>query len=153
MSFDRDALPNPEGYYDTQGIKFLQRRGKWRTTACVFHGGSDSMRVNLQTGAFVCMAGCGASGGDVLAYHMALHGLDFAAAAKELGAWVEDGKPAPIRPTPFPARDALAVLATESNLVAVAAANVAHGVVLQQADLSRLLQAAGRIQKIAEVFA
>ena len=50
-------------------------------------------------------------------------------------------------------QDALAVLAVESNLVAVAAANVAHGVALSQLDLSRVLQAAGRIQKIVEVFA
>ncbi len=153
MSFDRNALPDTEGYYESQGLQFQQRRGKWRTTACVFHGGSDSMRVNLQTGAFVCMAGCGAHGGDVLAYHMALHGLNFTAAAKDLGAWVEDGKPAPARPNPFPARDALAVLSAESNLVAVTAANVAHGVALSQMDLSRLLQAADRIQKVTEVFA
>ncbi len=45
------------------------------------------------------------------------------------------------------------VLAAESNLVAVAAANVAHGVVLSQIDLTRLLTAAGRIGRIAEVFA
>ena len=153
MSFDRTRLPDPAAYYEAQGLTFRERKGKWRTTACKFHGGSDSMRINLHSGAFVCMAACGARGGDVLAYHMAVHGLEFVTAAKELGAWVEDGKPAPSRPTPLPARDALAVLAAESNLVAIAAANVAHGVVLTGVDLSRLLQAAGRINRIAEVFA
>ena len=37
--------------------------------------------------------------------------------------------------------NALAVLAVESNIVAVAAANVAHGVTLAQADLQRLMMA------------
>jgi len=154
MGFNRDLLPGPEGYYtDRAGLTFRERKGKWRTAACVFHGSSDSMRINTDTGAFVCMAGCGARGGDVLAYHMAAHGLDFIEAAKELGAWVDDGKPAPSRPTPLPARDALAVLAQESNLVAIAAANVAYGVVLHDSDRARLLQAAGRINRIVEVFA
>ena len=49
--------------------------------------------------------------------------------------------------------NALAVLAVEANLVAVAAANVGHGVALSQVDLHRLLQAAGRVQRIVEVFA
>ncbi len=153
MGFDRRNLPDAVGYYESEGLK-LTGRGKWRTTECKFHGGSDSMRINTDSGAFACMAGCGARGGDVLAYHMAQHGLEFVEAAKALGAWIDDGRPATQhKPTPLPARDALAVLAVEANLVAVAAANVAHGVALSQLDLSRVLQAAGRIQKIVEVFA
>ena len=152
MAFDRRNLPDPTTFYEERGLR-LTGRGKWRTTSCAFHGGSDSMRVNTESGAFACMAGSGARGGDVLAYHMAHAGLDFINAAKELGAWVDDGNPAPARPTPLPVRDALAVLATEANLVAVAAANVAHGVTLAQVDLDRLMLSAGRIQKIVEVFA
>ncbi len=111
MSFDRTRLPDPTDYYTgTAGLVFRERKGKWRTTACNFHGGRDSMRINTSTGAFCCMAGCGARGGDVLAYHQAEHGQDFTTAAKELGAWIDDGKPAPSRPTPLPARDALALL-------------------------------------------
>lgn len=153
MAFDRTRLPESTAYYEGQGLNFRELKGKWRTTACHFHGGSDCMRINTASGAFVCMAGCGARGGDVLAYHMAALGLDFMSAAKELGAWVDDGKPTPRRPAPLPARDALAVLAFESHLVAIAATNVAHGLVLTDVDLSRLLQAAGRINRIAEVFA
>ncbi len=151
--FDRTRLPDPVDYYTAQGLVFRERKGKWRTTECRFHGGRDSMRINTSTGAFVCMAGCGARGGDVLAYHMAEHGQDFTTAAKELGAWIDDGKPAPSRPTPLPARDALALLASETNLVAIAAANLAHGVVLTQIDLHRLLAAASRIANIGELFA
>lgn len=153
MAFDRRNLPDPISYYEADGLK-LTSRGKWRTTECKFHGGSDSMRVNTDSGAFACMAGCGARGGDVLAYHMAQHGLEFVEAAKALGAWVDDGKPsAPRKPTPLTPRQALEVLAVEANLVAIAAGNVAHGVVLSQVDLSRVLTASGRITRLVEVFA
>ena len=152
MGFERDRLPDAESYYQSHGLK-LDGKGKWRTTACRFHGGSDSMRINTHTGAFVCMAGCGARGGDVLAYHMAEHGLDFTSAAKALGAWADDGKTPRTTPTPLPARDAIQILATEANLVAVAAGNVAHGVALSDDDRARLLMAAGRINRIGGMFA
>ena len=147
MSFDRERLPDAQGYYEGEGLN-LQGRGKWRTTSCAFHGGSDSMRINTSTGGFVCM-NCAAHGGDVLAYRMAVSGEDFVTAAKALGAWIEDGRPAPIRPTPVTARDAIQLLARESNLIAIAGANIAHGVPLTDADLSRVLSAAGRVNRIA----
>ena len=153
MTFDRRNLPDPTTYFEAEGLK-LTGRGKWRTTECTFHGGSDSMRINTETGAFACMAGCGARGGDVLAHHMAAHGLEFVEAAKALGCWVADGKPATQhKPAPLTPRQALEVLAVECNLVAIAAANVAHGVVLSQLDLSRVLTASGRVTRLAEVFA
>ena len=153
MGFDRRNLPDAVGYYESEGLK-LTGRGKWRTTECKFHGGSDSMRINTNSGAFACMAGCGARGGDVLAYHMAQHGLEFVEAANALGAWIDDGRPATQhKPSPLSPRQALEVLAVEANLVAIAAANVAHGVVLSQVDLSRVLTASGRITRLVEVFA
>lgn len=106
MSFDRTRLPDPEGFYLAAGLE-LTGRGRWRTTRCEFHGGSDSMRINLQSGAFVCMAGCGAKGGDVLAYRMAAAGEDFQTAARALGAWVDDGQLCPLLRPPahrWPAR-------------------------------------------------
>ena len=153
MGFDRRNLPDAVGYYESEGLK-LTGRGKWRTTECKFHGGSDSMRINTDSGAFACMAGCGARGGDVQAYHMAQHGLEFVEAAKALGAWIDDGRPTTQhKPSPLSPRQALEVLAVEANLVAIAAANVAHGVVLSQVDLSRVLTASGRITRLMEVFA
>ena len=72
MSYDRTRLPDPVGYYESQGLTLKgSRSAKWRTTRCEFHGGSDSMRVNVTNGAFKCMA-CNVGGGDVLAYHMPL---------------------------------------------------------------------------------
>lgn len=151
MSFDRDRLPEPIEYFEGQALK-LSKRGKWRTTECRFHGGSDSMRINMASGAWVCMS-CGAKGGDVLAYEMAATGVDFVTAAKALGAWVDDGKPEPRqKPAPLPPRAALEVLSFEATLAAVAAGNLAHGLVLTAKDRTRLMTAANRINKLAEAY-
>lgn len=154
MGFDRTRLPEPNAYYESQGLKLAgPRNAKWLTTSCSFHGGSDSMRMNRDSGGFCCM-NCGASGGDVLSYHMQAHGLEFVDAARQLDAWVEDDRPAPRQtPPPLPPRAALQVLAFEATLTAVAAGNVARGVKLTDQDRSRLMTAAGRINRIAEVFA
>lgn len=152
MGFNRNLLPDASSYYEAQGLK-LMGRGKWKTTECRFHGGSDSMRINMATGAFVCMAGCGARGGDVVAYSMASNCQDFVTAAKQLGAWVDDGTPhQPQKPTPLTPRQALQVMAVESNFVAIAACNLAYGSALNPVDLARLITAASRITRLVEVF-
>jgi DNA primase len=48
---------------------------------------------------------------------------------------------------PFPARDVLATLADEALIAAVAAANLAQGVTLTEADRARLLLASERIHE------
>ncbi len=153
MSFDRTLLPDPVAYFENQGLTLKgPGRAKWKTTACNFHGGSDSMRVNTENGAWVCMS-CGEKGGDVLAYETKDSGREFVDAAKALGCWVDDGRPqVQTKPTPLSPRLALSVLAFESSLAAIAAANVAHGYALTQIDLDRLLLAANRISNIVEAF-
>ena len=151
MTFKRDDLPDPVIYFENRGLT-LKGPGKWKTTACTFHDGSDSMRVNTSNGAWVCMS-CGAKGGDVLAYEMQFTGAEFVEACKALGAWVEDGRaPVQHKPSPLTPRQALSVLAFESTLVAVAAGNTGKGVVLSDVDKARLMTAAGRINLIAEGF-
>lgn len=150
--FIKDRLPDPISYFEGEGLK-LQGKGKWRTTSCDFHGGSDSMRINTGTGGWVCMA-CNARGGDVLAHFMAAHGLDFISAAQTLGAWDDNGQPnKPHRPKPLPASAAIQVLAFESTLTAIAAGNIAHGNPLTDTDRARLNVAAQRINHISEAFA
>lgn len=150
--FIREQLPDAISYFEAEGLK-LTGKGKWRTTECRFHGGSDSMRINIQTGGWICMA-CYAKGGDVIAHFMAEHGVDFVSAAKLLGAWRDDGKPdKPHRPKPMPASQAIQVLAFESTLTAVAAGNIAHGDQLTDTDRARLYVAAQRINAISEAFA
>ena len=152
MGFNREALPEPLAYFEAQGLTFRERKGRWRTTRCDFHQGSDSMRVNTSTGAWVCMA-CGVHGGDVLSYEMQLTGADFVSAAKALGCWTDDGKPTTQnKPTPIPARAALQALSFEALLVAMEAARVAKGARPTEADKARVLAASNRIIRIAEVF-
>jgi CHC2 zinc finger len=149
--FQRDRLPDAQSYFESQRLT-LSKRGKWRTTECVFHGGSDSMRINLERGCWVCMA-CPARGGDVLAYHMAVHYMSFIDAAKDLGAWVDDGSPdRHIRPRPLPAIEAIRVLKTEADIAAYVALQVANGVSLRPADRARLMTAHQRICHISELF-
>ena len=153
MPFVRENLPEPLAYYEGQGLIFTgPRSSKWRTTRCEFHGGSDSMRVHIERGAYVCMS-CGVRGGDIVSYHQAAHGLEFVEAVKALGAWQDDGKPQPHRrPAPLPAALAVNVLGFEANLAAVAACNVANGVQLTDQDKARLLTAAARINNISRAY-
>lgn len=89
--FSRHALPETIPYYETQNI-FLKGAGQWRDAVCPFHTDTKpSLRVNLERGAYRCMA-CGAHGGDVLAFHMHKHGLSFVEACKQLGVWKESSK-------------------------------------------------------------
>jgi CHC2 zinc finger len=153
MAFDRNLLPDPTGYFEARGLKLTgPRLAKWKTTACQFHGGSDSMRVNTEIGCWCCMS-CGAKGGDVLSYEMTATGSEFVEAAKAIGAWVDDGlQRTHQKPTPLGPRAALNALAIEATLTAIAAGNIAKGVLLTDADRSRLMTAAGRINALAGAF-
>ena len=153
MTFERERLPDPVSYFESQGLIFQESGpAPWRTTECRFHGGSDSMRIKVSTGAFVCMA-CGARGGDVLAYERAVYGIGFFEAAKRLGAWVGGDAPARhIKPTSLSARDALLMLADEATLIALEGTRIGNGVELVAADLERVRTAAARINHIRGIF-
>lgn len=86
----RDAIPSRDEYADRFGIK-LQGRGRNVMGPCGIHGGSDSASFHAD-GPWHCFS-CGASGGDMLDYHRQVHSLTLSEAARELGCWVEDGKP------------------------------------------------------------
>ena len=154
MTYDRNRLPDASHFYESVGLELKgPRQSKWRTTNCEFHGGSDSMRVNITNGAFRCM-NCGARGGDVIAYQMAVSGVDFISAAKAIGAWIDDGTPRKnFKPSALSPRAALEVLHFESTLVAIAAGNLAKTSFLTDRDRSRLIICASRIARITEDFA
>jgi len=85
--FSRKDLPSSFQYYAAQNIK-LNGSGAWRDAICCFHPDTKpSLRINIEKGAYRCMV-CGARGGDVLAFHMHKHGINFIEACKQLGAWV-----------------------------------------------------------------
>lgn len=111
--FRRERLPDAVSYFESEGLT-LRGPGKWKTTRCDFHGGSDSLRINTESGGWVCMS-CFEKGGNVLDYSMRLHGLDFVSAARQLGAYVDDGKPyrAPVKPAGLSLRDCLELVAFE----------------------------------------
>jgi phage/plasmid primase-like uncharacterized protein len=144
--FDRDRLPDPISFFESEGLN-PKGPGPWKTTACQFHGGSDSMRVNADSGAWRCM-NCGESGGDVLAYVMKLRGLEFMEAAESLGATVDDGKPSRPKPkTTLTPSAALALIQSETWLIACTALSTA-GALPDPADRARLIEAARVIQNI-----
>lgn len=151
MSFDRQLLPDRQTFFESEGLT-LQGRGKWCTTRCAFHGGSDSMRVNTDTGAWVCMA-CGVKGGDVLAYAMQRHGLEFVTACKALGAWVGDGRPQRHdRPRTLSPRAAMEVIAHELLVLIVVIADARRGLTPSDTDWKRFLEGAGRVEHLAEEY-
>ena len=152
MTFIRENLPRPEEYYEAAGLTLKgPSRSKWKTTRCDFHGGSDSMRINIQTGGFRCMA-CDVAGGDVLSFEMLQSGCDFVTAAKRLGAWVDDGRPTPKKRTALSPRDAIELMVFESNLIGIEATRIARGHTPGQSDLDRLLKAIARVNHIGRVF-
>jgi hypothetical protein len=145
--FARERLPVWPEYANTAGLE-LVGSGTWRTTACTIHGGSDSLRVNTLSGGWLCM-NCRASGGDVLSHYMQVHGLDFADAARALGAWVEDGKPDIDRPRRLSATDCLRSLERDLNACVVVISDARRGTLPNDEDWIRFLQAAGRVGAIA----
>lgn len=150
MTLERNRLPDAESFFESRGLR-LKGRGKWRTTRCDFHGGSDSMRVNTDSGAWVCMS-CGVKGGDVVAYDMQRDGVDFVAACKSLGAWVDDDKRVQQRPRAFTAADALAALHVDLHLCTVVVSDARRGVIPSEDDWRAFLGAAGRVIKISQEF-
>jgi hypothetical protein len=153
MTFDRSKLPDPVSYYESQGMTLRgPRNASWRTAECQFHGGSESLRVNVGTGAWVCMA-CGIKGGDVVSHFMQSKGMEFVVAARALGAWTGSDSPQTQRkPAGLSPRAAMEVMSFEALIAAVAAANVARSVVLKERDLERLLLASNRITKLMEAY-
>ena len=150
--FLRDRLPDPVGYFDSEGVS-LKGPGRWKSGACGFHGGSDSLRVNVQSGAWRCM-NCGVKGGDVLAYVMQLHGLDFVTAARSVGAYADDGQlhkgPAPA--ATLTARDAMQLAALEILVALLVMAGVRRGEIPSDDDWRRFIACASRLQLLAEEY-
>ena len=149
FQFNRDAVPDWRAYADREGLE-LVGRGKWLTGPCAMHGGSDSMRVNTESGGWCCMS-CGAKGGDTLSHYQQVHGVDFIEAARALGCWQEGDAPAVLRrPRTLAARDALELLHADTMLTWVAAENLANGIVLTDQDRAALAAAARRVLLVSQ---
>ena len=142
----RERLPDALAYCAQAGLTLTPPHGKWRTTRCDIHGGSDSLRINVESSGWCCMA-CFAKGGDMLGLHMQRHGLDFVTAARDLGAWAEDTKPDRNRkPRTLSEFDKNTLTHRDTSLVWVFAQNMRNGVVLTDADHAALSAASHRIE-------
>lgn len=145
--FVRDRLPDWVSYAASNGLVLIGN-GRWRTTSCPFHGGSDSMRVNSASGGWVCMA-CQEKGGDLLSFEMKLHGLEFLDAARKLGALVDDGRGrAPDRPRTLSPRDAMEVIVAELAVLWIIVESLVRGVIPSDSDWQRFNVATGRIEAL-----
>lgn len=150
--FIRSRLPDPLEYFDLEGVS-LTGPGLWKTGPCHFHGGSDSLRVNVRSGGWCCM-NCGVKGGDVVAYAMQRHGMDFMAAARTLGAYIEDGKQhrGTTKARTLSAREAMQLVAFELGVAAVFIANLRAGVIPSESDWQRFAKSAGRVITLAQEY-
>ena len=77
---------NPFDFYRHELPNAPLKKRAWNDGGlCPFHADNStgSFRVNLSTGGFVCFA-CGIAGSDVIAFIMALYGLQFAEALAKL---------------------------------------------------------------------
>ena len=151
-AFNRDRLLDWPSYADSSGMQLLGR-GKWRNLLCDFHDDTEpSMRVNVESGGWICMS-CGAKGGDVLDHHMQRTGVDFVAAARELGAW-DEGKVRHTerKPRSLSASDAMQVVAQELLVLCIVIGDVRRGIIPSNVDWQRFLVGAGRVEALAMEF-
>ncbi len=86
--FDRHCLPKPVNYYHQHFPALLMNpRSEWINVHCCFHDDKNpSLSINLSSGGFYCF-GCGAKGGDVIAFHMQRYHVPFVEAVTFFGAW------------------------------------------------------------------
>lgn len=162
--FVREKLPDPLTFYQSRGL-VLQPGKEWRRTSCEFHMSRRTMFVNMKSGAFVCYGQCGAKGGSVLDYHMAINGISFYKAAKELGAIELNGQPytGPKRPTRIPAHDLLQLAKKDLYMCATVISAVAQAIKthpelessiqpkINANDLQSFFKAAGQIVYVSEI--
>jgi hypothetical protein len=150
--FIRDRLPDPIQYFDGEDVP-LKGPGPWKTGPCHFHGGSDSLRVKVSSGAWVCMA-CRVKGGDVLSHAMQFHNLDFVEAARKLGAYVDDDKPhrGQSRPATLSPRDAMEVVALCLLQCVCVIGPVRRGELPSDGDWQGFLRCVGQIEALATEY-
>lgn len=81
-----NQLPLPETYYQQEfpGLKPTNNKN-WVSVHCCFHEDRQpSLRLNLRNGSFRCF-GCGAHGGNVIAFHCQRYHLTLAQTLIALG--------------------------------------------------------------------
>ncbi len=95
---------------------------------------------------------CFEKGGDVVAYAIRRHGLDFVSAARQLGAYMNDGRlhRGPEKPAGLSLRDCLELVAFELLVFSIVVSDMSRGKTPSQADSLRLWESIGRITFIID---
>lgn len=151
--FIPENLPNPLDFFDSVGVQ-LTGSGRWRNGPCHFHDGNDSLRINTQSGGWICL-NCNVSGMDILSYRMLIAQEHFVKAARALEAWQGDDHDPPkhlIEPRPISASDAIQILAIEARIVAWATLNLDRIDLISGAERTRLKLASKRVIQISKAF-
>lgn len=98
----KDSI-NPVDYYASRVQDFKPNRPGWQNVRCVFHGdNTPSLAINSETGGYLCF-GCGAKGGDIISFEMALNHCNFNDAIQTLKNFAglpDYAKRIPVKPTP-----------------------------------------------------
>jgi len=81
-SIDRSKLPEPFKYY-SRYFKLPKQSGNTLVHCCFHNDRTPSLSINLDQGWFKCF-GCGAKGGDVLAFHKKKNQMGFIQACRDL---------------------------------------------------------------------
>ena len=85
--FDVTRLPTVANYYQPIFGDVRFNASGWAQVRCIFHQDRHaSLSIHCERGAFRCF-GCGAHGGDLLAFEMMRSGANFKSATRALGAW------------------------------------------------------------------
>jgi DNA primase len=79
---DRSKLPIPSEYY-SRYFKLTKQYGRILVNCCFHDDRTPSLSIDLTDGWFNCF-GCGAKGGDVLAFHMKKNKMGFIQACRDL---------------------------------------------------------------------
>jgi hypothetical protein len=119
MLFAHTLLPDLAAYFEHKGLTLKDPpSAMWKTTTCNFHGGSSSMRVNVNSSARVSLSCC-VKDDDALAYEINASSSEIVDAAKALYSCVNDIYPQhQAKPTPLSLQMALLVAAGALNALA-----------------------------------
>ena len=78
-------FPTPTVYYQQEFPNLKICENTWMSVKCCFHEDRQpSLRLNLKNGSFRCF-GCGARGGNIIAFHCQRYRLTFAQTILALG--------------------------------------------------------------------
>ena len=75
--YGRSVLPSPADFYASEIEGFSEGNNGWASGCCPFHDDHNpSFAMNLDSGGYKCLSSnCGVSGGSLVGFVCALHGL------------------------------------------------------------------------------